>query len=106
MSGGTAALAGGGSTNTDPMYGSQYPRGGSYPDVFGVQIALIEDYSSLTKKKNLKVIGGFDTTVGAVGQVSVWSGLYNSTDGIRSITIFPNQANYGVNSHFALYGIR
>jgi hypothetical protein len=106
LGGGSSALAASSITNTDPMYGPDYPRGGSFPNYYGVQIALIEDYSILTKKKTLKVIGGFDATDGSSGKVSMWSGMYNSTDGVRSITIFPNQANYGASSHFALYGIR
>jgi hypothetical protein len=101
---GTAASAGYFS-NGDDLYGSSYPRGGSYTGVFGAQIIDILDYTNTNKNKTIRVLGGFDGN--GAGEISLWSGLYfANTNAITQIDIFPNQTGFAQYSSFALYGVK
>ena len=60
------------------------------------------DYTNTNKYKTMRGIGGVHTN--AAGQVSLNSGMWNSTAAITSITLYG--ATYAQYSHFALYGIK
>lgn len=91
--------------NFDAMYGSSYPRGGSYPNVVGAQIIDILDYTNTNKNKVIRVFGGFDGN--GAGEISLWSGmLYSSQPVVSSITIGANLSGFTTGSTFALYGIK
>lgn len=92
-------------SNGDDLYGSSYPRGGSYPNVVGSQIIDILDYTNTNKNKTIRVLGGFDGN--GAGEISLWSGLYfANTSAITQIDIFPNLSGFTTTSAFALYGIK
>ena len=105
LRGNGSAASSGYFSNIDDLYGSAYPRGGSYPNVVGGQIIDILDYTNTNKYKTVRVFGGFDGN--GAGEVSVWSGLYfANTNAITEISIFPNLSGFTTTSTFALYGIK
>jgi len=63
------------------------------------------DYSSTTKNKTLRILGGYDAN--GSGAIGLGSGLWLNTSAITSITITafggPNFTQY---SQFSLYGVR
>jgi hypothetical protein len=73
--------------------------------VFGASICDILDYSSTTKNKTIRTLGGFDNN--GNGSSSLLSSLYMvSNSAISSILIFPDAGNFAEFSQFALYGIK
>jgi hypothetical protein len=63
------------------------------------------DYSSTSKNKTLKILGGYDAT--GSGAIGLGSGLWLNTNAITSITITAfGGASFAQYSSFALYGIR
>jgi hypothetical protein len=72
---------------------------------FGVSVLDILDYTSTSKGKTTRFLGGYDANgTGSVGLFS--SGYYASPAAITSIYIFPDSANFTQYSSFALYGIK
>jgi hypothetical protein len=105
LRGNGSAASSGYFSNGDDLYGSSYPRGGSYSNVVGGQIIDIVDYTSTNKYKTIRVIGGFDGN--GAGEISIWSGLYfANTDAVTRIDIYPNLSGFTTTSVFALYGIK
>jgi hypothetical protein len=98
-----ASATAGGSANTTYSYGS-VSGNSSYP---GVAIMDVLDYTSTTKNKTVRSLGGVDVN-GSGGYVWFASGLWKPTTpvAINKITLFINNYNFNANSHFALYGIK
>lgn len=63
----------------------------------------IIDYASTSKNKTLRMFDGYDEN--GDGDVSLYSGLFGSTDAITSITLDSNGL-WRNNTTFALYGIK
>jgi hypothetical protein len=63
----------------------------------------IHDYASTTKNKTLRMFDGYDEN--GDGDVTLYSGLFGSTNAITSITLDSN-GNWLNNTQFALYGIK
>ena len=59
------------------------------------------DYTNSNKYKTTRSLSGQDQN--SSGEVFFWSGLFNSTDAISSITLLNSYAQY---SSFALYGVK
>jgi hypothetical protein len=80
-------------------------------NIFGVGIVDILDYQSTSKNKTVRAIAGYDQNGVAVGGgtanglIYLYSGLWQNTAAITSITITP-QYTWGANSTFSLYGIK
>jgi hypothetical protein len=72
----------------------------TYPSV---GIIDIHDYASSTKKKTIKSFMGEDAN--GSGRTGVFSGLFNSTAAITSLTFVATQ-NFATSTVFALYGIK
>jgi hypothetical protein len=72
----------------------------------------ILDYADTNKNKTFRTLNGADdnNTGVASGEIALTSGLWRSTAAINIITIFAfsqgSASNFGVNSSFALYGIK
>jgi hypothetical protein len=65
----------------------------------------ILDYSSTVKTKTIRSLFGYDNN--GSGQVGLYSGFYNSTDAITSITLIDAYGgNIRSGGRFALYGIK
>ena len=69
---------------------------------FGIGVIDILDYTNTNKVKTFRGFSGVD--VNGAGELTLASGLFNSTNAITSIRLFG--ATFGANSHFALYGIK
>ncbi len=84
-------------------YGS-FSRGGNGSGVFGASVVDILDYKNTNKYKTVRSLTGKDTN----GSGILWfsSGLWQSTNAISSIKIFPESGNLNQYSSFALYGIK
>jgi hypothetical protein len=66
----------------------------------------IYNYTSTAKTKTVRIMSGTDgAAYFAAGNVSLVSGLYNTTTAITSLTISLASLNFTTNSTFALYGI-
>ena len=80
-------------------------------NIFGVQIISILDYTSFSKNKTMRVLGGSDcngTVATYGGVVGLESGFYfANTNAITSITLTPYSGSlFSQYSSFALYGIK
>lgn len=101
-------LRGNGSSATSTGYGSLNnwsmafwaPQTNS--GAFGAGVIDILDYASTTKTKTFRGLSGVDCN--GSGELTLASGLFNSTDAITSIRLFG--ATFGENTTFALYGIK
>lgn len=72
--------------------------------IFGAMIMDIIDYSSTSKYKTIKTLGGEDRN--GAGNIFLVSNTFLSTDAVTSISIYPDTGNWAENSSFALYGIK
>ena len=72
---------------------------------FGAIVVDILDYTSTTKNKTVRSIGGLDNNGG--GQMYINSSLWYATPAaITQIDITPELGNFAQYSQFALYGIK
>lgn len=99
-SGGSDALAS--TTNMALGYMSASSAG---TNTFGVAVIDILDYKDTNKLTTFRSLGGMDNN--GSGYAALFSGLYQLTTAITSITLDQfGGSNFVANSHFALYGIR
>jgi hypothetical protein len=96
------ADGGGGGGATDYIY---EPSASTTASVFGASIFDILDYTSTSKNKTIRMIGGFDAN--GSGRLNFTSSLWVNTNAVTSLT-FRNSsnANFVQYSSFALYGIK
>ena len=79
----------------------------NYTNIFGVFIGDILDYSSTSKNKTSRGLGGFDANGVSLQNISFCStSWYNSSTAITSITLTPDSNNWAQYTQVALYGIR
>lgn len=103
-------LYGDGSSATATAASEASPRIGNQPlssataSAFGAGVLDILDYANTNKYKTLRSLAGYDTNGG--GYALLYSGLYQKTSAISTITIACGQDNFAQYSHFALYGIK
>lgn len=97
---GTSATSGDGGSDTRIAL----PRGSSSANIFGAGVIDILDYSSSSKNKPVRGLGGRDTN--GAGQFDFNSGIWLSTSAITSIKLFHSGVTIPQYSHFAIYGIR
>ena len=94
---GSSAAAGAGSSATYMKV--------AYTDVNpGVAVVDVLDYANTSKYKTMRSLNGSDNN--GSGYILLRSGLWQNTNAITSITIYPNTGTISANSHFALYGIK
>lgn len=70
-------------------------------NIFAAGIIDILDYANTNKNKTVKFLLGTD--LNGSGAVDLWSGLWNSTAAINSITMNFSSAEF---SNYAIYGIK
>ena len=99
---GTASSSEDGATNTPYPY--QLPAASAPSGTFGPVIMDILDYSSTSKNKVLRGLGGGDRN--GSGQVYLSSAAWFNTAAITSITLTTGSTQLITNSTFALYGIK
>mgnify|MGYP003339236957 FL=1 len=101
---GSSAAAGGASSVTS-SYAALSAHGNSLASTFAGSVIDILDYASTSKYKTIRVLGGVDFN--GSGQVHLASSLWQSTNAITSISIFPNpSSNFAQYSVAALYGVK
>jgi hypothetical protein len=89
------------------MYSGYTPTNGSTANAFGSFVIDILDYSDTNKYKTQRVLTGFDTNTAGNGRSMLWSGLYQNTSAVTSITLYSTASkNFTEYSSFALYGIK
>jgi len=74
---------------------------------FGAVIIDLLDYANTNKYKTMRGLGGTDAN-GATNQnyIGLYSSLWQNTNAITSIKLYPYTGNWSQYSHFALYGIK
>lgn len=103
------ALSGDGSSATSgsgtaAVYAGKMPAANATSNVFGSIIVDILDYSSTTKLKTFRCIGGYDNNGSGVSEL--WSGLWSgSTNPISSIRLNGGSGGFAQYSRADLYGI-
>ena len=100
---GATPAAFGSATQTSSYIGT-VARGGMTSGIFGVNTIDIHDYSSTTKNKTFRSFTGLDRN--GAGEVYLWSGLWQSTSAITSITLLLDGNALAAGSVFSLYGIK
>jgi hypothetical protein len=73
-------------------------------NAFSASVLDILDYANTNKTKVIRSLDGNDTNGG--GNVGLYSGMYNSTNAITSVTLAPQSGNWNQYTSFALYGIK
>jgi len=77
----------------------------SISNTFGASVYDILDYANTNKYKTTRNRGGVDFN--GAGQIGIWSGLWQNTAAISTITITPGGGSlFSEYSSFALYGIK
>jgi len=100
---GSTVSAGAATSNTFGYFG-RFPYDGNTANVFGTAIMDIQDYSSTTKNKTVRVISGVDTN--GTGGIDLDSNAWYSTSVINTIAFTPNGTAFKAGSTFSLYGIK
>jgi hypothetical protein len=92
-----------------------YKLGSTTSSAFGAFIIDILDYTSTSKYKTIRTLGGVDingTVAGYGGEVALMSSLWfqagsgTNAKAIDTIAFYPANANFTANTQFALYGIK
>ena len=77
---------------------------GTTASVYGAVVIDILDYANTNKYKTIRQLGGTD--LNGSGTLEFISGLWQNTNAITSISIFPSSGDINEYSQFALYGIK
>jgi phosphoserine aminotransferase len=78
--------------------------GGYTTNILSAWIIDILDYASTSKNKTVRGFAGYDQN--GAGNIDVFSGLWQSTSALTSISIIDNGGNFNTQTTFALYGIK
>jgi hypothetical protein len=81
-----------------------FPAANQSSSIFGASVIDILDYKNTNKYKVWRALGGADHN--GSGNITLTSGLYQSTSAITSIDLSFNNGNAAQYSHFALYGCK
>ena len=102
---GSGSALAAGLANTTSIILSDSAVSTSTSGVFGAAVCDILDYTSTTKNKTVRTLGGFDNN--GNGAVFFNSGLYFATPAaVSTLTITPDAGSFVQYSQFALYGIK
>lgn len=98
---GSAASATGSATQAQIDTGMY---GGYTTNIMSVWTIDLLDYASTTKYKTFRGLAGYDQN--GAGAISVFSGLWQSTSAVTSISLIDSAGNFNTQTTFALYGIK
>lgn len=102
---GTAAFAGNFMTQPQvTIRDAIYRSNATYPNMFGVGIIDIHDYTNTSKLKTVRAFTGRDGN--GDGVVTLSSGVYPATSAITSLTLSSATGNFTTTTSFALYGFK
>ena len=78
--------------------------------MFSALVTDLLDYQNTSKYKTIRTLQGFDANSDGGGSryyaMRFFSGLWQSTSAVTSITITAPNGNWATNSSFALYGVK
>ena len=104
---GASVTANGSASIASMQYGT-IVRNNATSGIFGVSIIDVQDYASTTKYKTFRILTGNDRN--GSGILALFSGLWQSTSAITSLTFFPNNAGgsqtFITGTTISLYGIK
>ena len=101
---GATPTASGGSSLGAAIF-AQTPASTATAGLFGAGVIDILDYANTNKYKTFRTLSGFDAN--GSGYVGLYSGLWQSTSAINSLTISSNDGSGFLEyTSFALYGIK
>lgn len=101
---GSAASASGAATQTSVLISDCSIGNSSTSNIFGVSITDILDYTSTTKAKTVRALGGADKNA-AGGYIALSSSLWTGTSAISTIKLTAGNTSFLTGSTFALYGM-
>lgn len=101
--GGGGAASTGASANVDNLFVLQTAGSSASSYIFGSAIIDILDFNSITKKKTVRSVNGYDRN--GSGFTFHQSGFWNNTAAITNIDIFPTNG-FAENTSIALYGVK
>jgi hypothetical protein len=99
---GSAASASGTATTSFGIVGANALP--TTADTFGVGVIDVLDYANTNKYKTMRALAGYDAN--GSGYIGLSSTLWQNTNAITSIKLYPASSTFPQYSHFALYGIR
>ena len=99
---GATVSANAGASQTFMMLGF-IPRDNVTASVYGAAVIDIFDYASTSKNTTARSLTGSDAN--GSGTVSIMSSLYNSTNAVSSILLYPESFNFKQHSTASLYGV-
>ena len=103
---GTSASAYG-TGGTTFMGDSPYLYSGFLTNAYQAGIIDTLDYANVNKYKTIRTLLGQDGNGSANATIELWSGLWQSTSAISSITLYmDDSSNFTTYSQFALYGVK
>jgi hypothetical protein len=77
---------------------------GTASSIFGGTVVDILDYANTNKYKTVRSLNGFDENGG--GFILLTSGLWQNTNAITSLKLYPSSSTFLQYTQFALYGIK
>lgn len=99
-----SAVASSAVTSGTLMGSNAVPASSTTASVFAGTIIDILDYANTNKYKTMRGLGGYDAN--GAGIVTFYSGLWQSTSAVTSVTLLFDSDNFVQYSQFALYGIK
>ena len=99
-----ASVGAGGSANTTPASGTSIGIASTGSTYFTPFVVDILDYANTNKYKTFRGLGGADQN--GSGSIFFTSGLWQNTNAITTIRLFPSSGNLAEYTQYALYGIK
>ena len=85
------------------MYGGQGLGDTAGADFFSATLLQINDYASTSKYKTVDSLSGNQNTTNGF---AIWySGVWENTAAVNSLTLFVNGASFKTNTYFTLFGL-
>lgn len=97
------SVTSGATPSTTWMLVGRLPNNGAVQQV-GISVIDILDYTSTTKNKTIRSLGGTSST--ADRYIRMNSGVWLSTAAVTSLTLSNDAASWPTTSRFSLYGVR
>lgn len=92
-----------GASNIDKMLYLTMPDSTDASNIFGCAVIDVLDFSSSTKNTTFRWLWGMNGTDTHVG---LGSGLWNNTNAVTSVSVFPFSDNFVSGSRFSLMGVK
>lgn len=107
--GNSSSVQSGNSTNENSIQLSQVLTPSDHTaNAFSSQVIDILDFSSSSKNTTIRALGGNHSSSGGGTSflIGLFSGLWNNTAAVTSISLTVSGGNFAANSRFSLYGVK